>query len=279
MAIYAVGDVQGCLEDLLRLLDVVKFDPAQDQLWLTGDLVNRGPDSLGTLRFVQGLGRQATTVLGNHDLHLLAVAANPSLRKRKDSALDAVLKAKDRDELLDWLRGLPLLHHDPVLKVTLVHAGLAPTWDLPTAISCAKEVEGMLRGPDYQMLFDHMYGDQPRLWHPKLTGWDRLRFIVNCFTRLRFCSSDGGLVLSEKRSPAKAAQELLPWFQVPERQSRGQRILFGHWSTLGRVAWEEEAVWGLDAGCVWGGSLCALRIDPAPWAITRLPCPTHQKNG
>lgn len=277
MAIYAVGDIQGCLQDLQRLLDLVKFDPEQDQLWLTGDLVNRGPDSLGTLRFVHGLGARATTVLGNHDLHLLALATKPGLRKRKDSALDAVLKAEDCDELLDWLRRLPLLHHDPALKVTMVHAGLAPAWDLATAISCAREVEAVLREPGYAALFDHMYGDQPRLWHPTLKGWDRLRYIVNCFTRLRFCSTDGGLALSEKRSPEHAAQDVLPWFQIPDRASRGQRILFGHWSTLGRVAWEEESVWGLDSGCVWGGSLCALRIDPAPWTITQLPCPAHQK--
>jgi bis(5'-nucleosyl)-tetraphosphatase (symmetrical) len=265
---------------LRRLLDQLDFEPGRDRLWLTGDMVNRGPDSLATLRFVKSLGqRTAITVLGNHDLHLLAAAADGGRLRRGDDCLQQVLDAPDSAELLDWLRHLPLLHHDPQLEATLIHAGLPPEWNLDTAIACAAEAEAVLRGSDCAELFRHMYGDQPRLWDPALEGWPRLRFIINCFTRLRYCATDGRLALEHKGEPKEQADGILPWFQLPQRKSRGQRLIFGHWSTLGRVAWTADKVWGLDSGCVWGGSLTALRIDREPWELTQLPCPAHRRPG
>ncbi|HXG28482.1 MAG TPA: symmetrical bis(5'-nucleosyl)-tetraphosphatase [Nevskiales bacterium] len=275
MPLYAIGDVQGCLAELLQLLERLRFSPDRDRLWFTGDLVNRGPDSLGTLRFVRSLGSAAVTVLGNHDLHLLAVAADPQRRRRTDDSLDAVLQAPDRDELLDWLRRQPLLHHDPERAVTMVHAGLPPEWDLAAAQACAREVETVLRAGDGTAFFGHMYGDQPRRWDPALTGWPRLRFIVNCLTRLRYCTPDGRLALEHKGAPDGQRDDVQPWFRLPGRRSRGQRIVFGHWSTLGQVAWDDERVWGLDSGCVWGGRLSALRLDTEPWELTQLPCPPY----
>ena len=279
MAVYAIGDLQGCYDELRRLLDRLDFKPGRDRLWLTGDLVNRGPDSLATLRFVRALGANAVTVLGNHDLHLLAAAIDPDRLRRGDTSLQSVLDAPDCDELLDWLRRLPLLHHDRQHQVTLIHAGLPPDWDLATATACAAEAETALRGPHYRELLEHMYGDKPRRWDPALEGWPRLRFIINCFTRLRYCSTDGRLALEHKGEPGEQADDIVPWFQLPQRRSRGQRLIFGHWSTLGRVAWEDENVWGLDSGCVWGGSLTAMRIDREPWEITQLPCPAHRQPG
>jgi bis(5'-nucleosyl)-tetraphosphatase (symmetrical) len=280
MAVYAIGDIQGCYDELRQLLDRLNFDPAVDRLWLTGDLVNRGPDSLGTLRFVRSLGAGAITVLGNHDLHLLAVATTAGRLRRGDDSLRPVLDAPDRDELLDWLRRQPLLHHDVTYRATLIHAGLPPEWDLNLARACAAEAETMLRGPQCREFFEHMYGDQPRRWDPTLDGWARLRFIINCLTRLRYCAPDGRLALEHKGAPQSQRDDVMPWFQSPGRKSRGQRIIFGHWSTLGRVTWEDESVWGLDTGCVWGGSLTALRIDREPWELTQLACLTqHQKPG
>ncbi len=258
MAVYAVGDVQGCYADLRRLLERIAFDPAEDRLWLTGDLVNRGPESLETLRFVKSLGSRAVCVLGNHDLHLLAVATGTA-QSRKADTLDAVLTAPDRDELLDWLRRQPLLHHDPVLGYTLIHAGLPPQWDLSQARRCAVELETVLRGDGYMDFFRHMYGNQPTQWSDRLQGMDRLRFIVNCFTRLRFCNAGGELDLTTKGAPGTQPPGFMPWFQAPGRLSAGLHILFGHWSTVGEV--NGHNVHALDTGCVWGGNLTALRLD------------------
>ena len=275
MSLYVIGDVQGCHNELRRLLELVRFDPAADRLWFTGDLVNRGPESLAALRFVRSLGDRAITVLGNHDLHLLAVAAGTARLRAGDTGLQAILDAPDRDELLEWLRRQPLLHHDAGLRLTLIHAGLPPEWDLVLARECAGELEAVLRGPRYIEFLQHMYGDQPRRWEADLEGWPRLRFIVNCFTRLRFCAPDGRLALEHKGAPGAQPDAVLPWFALPQRKSRGERILFGHWSTLGQLAWEREQVWGLDTGCVWGGTLTALQIDVEPWALAQLPCPAH----
>src|SRR5690242_15818961 len=197
MAIFAIGDVQGCYDDLMRLLERIHFDESEDQLWFAGDLVNRGPDSVGVLRFVKGLGDSAVSVLGNHDLHLLAVAAGTA-PKRKNDTLDGLLASPQRDDYLDWLRHRPLLHHDPALGYTLVHAGLPPQWDLHQAMACAHELEAALRGPDHVEFFRAMYGDEPRRWDPALKGIERLRFIVNCFTRLRYCGKAGDLDLKSK---------------------------------------------------------------------------------
>jgi bis(5'-nucleosyl)-tetraphosphatase (symmetrical) len=258
MAVFAVGDIQGCYDDLQRLLERIDFDPAEDSLWLTGDLVNRGPQSLATLRFVKSLDSRALCVLGNHDLHLLAVAAGAAESKKADT-LDEVLQAPDRDELLYWLRQLPLLHHDKALGYTLIHAGLPPQWDLAIASDCALELETVLRSDAHVEFFHHMYGNQPRRWSAGLEGMDRLRFIVNCFTRLRYCNAEGDLDLSSKGAPGSQPPGFIPWFTVPGRRSQALHILFGHWSTVGEV--NTHNVHALDTGCVWGGTLTALRLD------------------
>lgn len=268
MAVYAIGDIQGCYRELRRLLDLLRFDPARDRLWLTGDLVNRGAQSLETLRFVRGLGTAAITVLGNHDLHLLAAATHAEKLKPRDT-LDGILNAPDRDELLGWLRCLPLLHHDAQLGYTLVHAGLPPQWDLAQAQACAHEVETQLCSERYADYFAHMYGNEPTQWSEELRGWDRLRFITNCFTRLRYCSADGHIALAHKGTPGTQPAGLLPWFEIPGRRSRDLKLVFGHWSTLGERG--DAGIYALDSGCVWGGRLSALRLDGEP-AWTHLPC-------
>jgi bis(5'-nucleosyl)-tetraphosphatase (symmetrical) len=270
VAIYAIGDVQGCYDELQALLAKLQFDPSQDTLWFTGDLVNRGPRSLDVLRFVSGLGKSAVTVLGNHDLHLLALAALPGARSKNLDTLDDILKASDCDELLDWLRHQPALHHDAELGYTLVHAGLAPQWDLALAQACARELSAVLRDTRlYRELFKHMYGDKPERWSDDLRGMERLRFITNCFTRLRFCDAEGNLKLKNKGKPEHAVDGAYPWFRVPGRRSKDLRIVFGHWSALGY--YREDGVLALDTGCVWGGSLCAARLD-RPGDPVMVPC-------
>lgn len=261
MAVYAIGDLQGCLDPLRRLLDRVAFDPGRDRLWFTGDLVNRGPASLETLRFVHSLGELAVTVLGNHDLHLLVTAWANSRAKKKRDTLEDILAAPDRDELLEWLRRRPLLHHDPEVDFTMVHAGLPPQWDLGEARAAAAELEAVLGGDRFVDFLRQMYGDRPALWDPALTGMDRLRFIVNAFTRMRYLRPDGSLEFDHKGPADRTGAELVPWFRFPGRRSAGLRIVFGHWSTLGEVA--HDGAFSLDTGCVWGGRLTALRLDDA----------------
>ncbi|TAN46795.1 MAG: symmetrical bis(5'-nucleosyl)-tetraphosphatase [Methylococcaceae bacterium] len=265
MAIYTIGDVQGCFDPLRRLLDKLAFDPAHDQLWFTGDLVNRGPHSLDTLRFVKQLADAAVAVLGNHDLHLLAIATCKRKPHRKDT-LHEILAAPDTEELLDWLRRRPLLHQQQVCsgggvmrRLNLIHAGLPPQWDAATAKALAGEVEAVLRGNHYPEFFEHMYGDRPDLWSADLTGWRRLRFITNCLTRMRYCDAEGRLDLTCKLGPSASPTYLLPWFAVPGRRSLGEHIVFGHWSTLGFYA--DQGCYCLDTGCLWGGELTALRLD------------------
>lgn len=272
MAVYAIGDIQGCYDQLLKLLERIEFDPSEDRLWLAGDLVNRGPRSLETLRFVRKLGKSAISVLGNHDLHLLAVAQGHPKHKDKDHTLDAILQADDRDELLDWLRQRPLIHHSNKLGFTLIHAGLPPQWDISTAIRLASEVESTLRNADYRDFCMAMYGNRPSRWSNDLSGMDRLRFITNCFTRLRYCNADGSLALKEKGPPGSQRSGCLPWFALPDRASRNDRILFGHWSTLGY--WQGNNCWALDSGCLWGGNLTALKLrrSKSP-KVFQLDCP------
>lgn len=258
MATYAIGDVQGCYQELLALLAEIKFNPGKDQLWFTGDLVNRGPDSLKVLRFVRDLGAAALSVLGNHDLHLLACAEGLAPIHRGDT-LDDILGAEDKDELLHWLRHCPLLHHAPELDYTLVHAGLPPQWDIALAQTCAAEVEGVLRSPEYRELLAYMYGNEPNAWDESLTGRDRLRFITNCFTRLRYCDAQGHLYLDAKGEPGTQPAEAMPWFEVPQRHNQNLRIIFGHWSSLGWC--REQGIISLDTGCLWGGLLTAYRLD------------------
>jgi bis(5'-nucleosyl)-tetraphosphatase (symmetrical) len=258
MAVYAIGDIQGCYDPLRRLLDKLKFKSDRDKLWFTGDLVNRGPKSLKVLRFVRSLDNNAITVLGNHDLHLLAVSEFPERRRRKDT-LNNILDAPDRDELLYWLRHRPLLHHDKKLDFTLVHAGLAPKWDLNSARAAATELESVLQGDRYQDFLRQMYGDAPDDWSKNMKKIDRLRYITNCLTRMRFCDRKGRLELSFKGRPRGKNWKYVPWFRVPGRANRKLRIVFGHWSTLGPVT--EKRIFPLDSGCVWGGCLTALRLD------------------
>lgn len=261
MALYAVGDLQGNLDPLQRLLDRLQFDPAQDRLLLTGDLVARGPDSLGCLRAVRALGPAALTVLGNHDLHLIALWRGKS-RKRAENDLAAVLAAPDADELLDWLRRQRLAWREPTTGTLLIHAGLPPQWTQADTLARAAEVEAVLRD-DTRLddFLEQMYGDQPERWSDDLHGAARLRFIVNVLTRARYCTADGRFEYRQKGQPGTQAEGWLPWFQVPGRRSRRSRIVFGHWSTLGQLAWPESGVHGLDTGYVWGGSLTALHLD------------------
>ncbi|BAW80441.1 bis(5'-nucleosyl)-tetraphosphatase [Candidatus Nitrosoglobus terrae] len=259
MAVYAIGDIQGCYAELQQLLEQIHFDVKKDQLWMTGDLVNRGPQSLAVLRFIYSLGDRVVSVLGNHDLHLLAVAAGVRDLFPEDT-LAPILAAPDREELITWLRYRPLFYQDPLLGVTLIHAGLPPQWDITTAEACASELEAVLQGPGWQNFLAHMYGDKPDNWCDSLEGWDRLRLIANCLTRLRYCNTKGQLKLKIKGSPEVKTKELIPWFEMPDRASRGSRIIFGHWATLGVGAYD-DSVFALDGGCVWGGQLVALRLD------------------
>jgi bis(5'-nucleosyl)-tetraphosphatase (symmetrical) len=268
VAHYAIGDLQGCHAEFMALLGRLKFDPARDRLWLTGDLVNRGPDSLAVLREVMSLGRSATVVLGNHDLHLLALAYAPGSVKRREPELEAVLAAPDAGGLLEWLAARPLLHRDAALGWTLIHAGLPPQWTLAQAESCAREVESALRKDVARMLGD-MYGDAPDLWSPDLEGAERLRFSVNCLTRLRFVDRKGRLLLGYKGAIADAPAGSMPWFRHPERATRNDALVFGHWSALGYLA--EPGLRALDTGCVWGGSLTAIRLDREMEPV-KLPC-------
>jgi bis(5'-nucleosyl)-tetraphosphatase (symmetrical) len=259
MAIYAVGDVQGCCTELERLLAGLAFDANRDRVWFVGDLVNRGPRSLDVLRLVMELGEAATVVLGNHDLHLLAIARGHAGMRGPDRTLQPILDAPDRERLLDWLQSRPMLHYDAGLGITMIHAGLPPQWDIATARRCAAELEAALRSDHSGRLFAAMYGNQPDLWREDLEGDDRLRFITNALTRLRVCDADGRLLLKFKGPLAAAPTGAIPWFRAPRRRSAGARIVCGHWSALGYL--DEGGVLALDTGCVWGGPLTAQRLD------------------
>lgn len=256
MAIYAIGDIQGCYVELQQLLEKIRFDPARDRIWLVGDLVNRGPASLQVLRLVKSLGDSAITVLGNHDLHLLAVAAGEAALHRSDT-LDEVLHAPDRDELLAWLRHRPLLHTDS--DYVLVHAGLLPQWSVPQAAGLAREVEDALRGDDHAIFFEHMYGNSPHGWRDDYSGYKRLRVITNAFTRMRICTPQGEMEFKFKGEAEKIPQGYMPWFDLPKRQSRDATVIFGHWSALGLKV--TPNLIALDTGCLWGGTLTAIRLE------------------
>lgn len=262
MSTYAVGDVQGCLAELEALLERIDFCAGRDRLVFVGDLVNRGPDSLGVLRKVRGLGDAAVCVLGNHDLHLIAVA-HGARRLRRDDTFADVLEAPDGRVLVEWLRHLPLIHRERAHGFTVVHAGLPPQWSVEQAERLAHEVQDVLRGPGAAALLADMYGDGPERWSETLAGTARLRFIVNACTRLRFCDAAGRLALGETGPPGTQPPPYLPWFAVPGRRSAGERIAFGHWSTLRLDAAEQarHKVYPLDTSCVWGGELTAMRLE------------------
>jgi bis(5'-nucleosyl)-tetraphosphatase (symmetrical) len=257
MARWAVGDVQGCCEELEQLLSRIRFSADRDQLWLVGDLVNRGPASLAVLRLVRSLGDSAISVLGNHDLHLLAVAWSGA-RLRKSDTLSEILAAPDREALLQWLQQLPLAHFEPQHGDLLLHAGVLPQWSVAQTLDLAAEVQQALRD-NPRALLSNMYSDQPDRWQATLAGPDRLRLVINVLTRLRFCTAEGRVDFKQKGKPDSAPKPWLPWFKAPQRASRDQRIVFGHWSALG--FYSERGVLGLDTGCVWGGALTAVNLD------------------
>jgi bis(5'-nucleosyl)-tetraphosphatase (symmetrical) len=265
---HAVGDIQGCYEELRALLARLSFSSDRDRLWFVGDLVNRGPRSLEVLRFVRSLGDNAVTVLGNHDLHLLAVACGCRSERRSDT-LHEVLQAPDREALLEWLASRPLAHFEG--GDLMVHAGVVPEWTVETVIQLAREIEWALRN-EPRKLFDNMYGDEPDRWSEDLEGAERLRFAINVLTRMRVCTSDGRINLKIKGKPPGASSPWRPWFDLEHRRTRGARIVFGHWSALGLMVRADVA--GLDSGCVWGGALTALDLDSG--AATSVPCGAYQ---
>jgi bis(5'-nucleosyl)-tetraphosphatase (symmetrical) len=256
MPTYAIGDLQGCHAPLLRLLDKLKFDPAADRLLFVGDLVNRGPDSLEVLRLLRNLGDAAISVLGNHDLHLLALAEGFG-RMRKGDTLDAVLAAPDRDELLHWLRQQRLAWRQG--DVLMVHAGVLPAWSVDDTMQRAAEAEAALQGAHYRDFFEKMYGNAPIAWEDDLQGIERLRVIVNAFTRLRYCSLEGEMEFHHKGAPGTQPLGWLPWFDVPGRKSAEATFIIGHWSTLGLI--NRSRLIALDTGCLWGGELTAVRLE------------------
>ena len=274
MALYAIGDVQGCYDSLQQLLDRIRFNPGHDRLWFTGDLVNRGPRSADVVRFVAGLGDRAVAVLGNHDLHLLASVATGSSPAPEDTFND-ILFASDSEYLLSWIASRPLIHRDPPSGYALVHAGLLAQWSVDDAVRLAGEVEAILRGTKSGEFLKHMYGDFPDCWNDEISGVDRWRLIVNGFTRLRFCYPDGRMDFCCNGPPGSQSHPVLPWFQIPARRSRGERIVFGHWSLLG--CWNADGVIGVDTGCPWGRQLTAVRLDVEPPEFVSVPCPASRK--
>jgi bis(5'-nucleosyl)-tetraphosphatase (symmetrical) len=255
MTTYAIGDLQGCHAELCDLLALVGFSRTSDRLWLVGDLVNRGPASLAVLREVRALGDAATTVLGNHDLHLMTVAAGHRRPHRGDT-IDDILAAPDRDELIDWLARQPLVHVED--EWLMVHAGLLPSWTPATALMLSREVAAVLQGPGRTEFLRELYGDEPRTWSEALTGVARLRAIVNVCTRLRFCTHDDTMEFREKRGAAHAPDGYRAWFEQPGRRSAHVNVVCGHWSTLDLML--RPNVTMLDSGCVWGGALTAMRL-------------------
>lgn len=272
--IYLVGDLQGCCDPLQRLLAQLDFSPSRDRLYVLGDLVNRGPGSLEVLRSLQAMGDAATCLLGNHDLHLLAVASGLRAPHRSDT-LHEVLAAPDRETLLEWVRHrrLAVREHGWLM----VHAGVAPAWDADLTLHLAAEVEACLRSPHHAQFLQHMYGNEPARWSDDLTGHDRLRNVVNTLTRIRFCTPDGHLEFAAKESAQQAPEGYLPWFDVPGRRTAGTPIAFGHWSTLGLL--QRPDLLALDTGCVWGGRLTACRIDGGRREIIQVECEAAQRPG
>lgn len=259
MPTYAIGDIQGCFTQFQALLDQIHFDPKQDILWFTGDLVNRGPHSLEVLRFIKALGDQHITILGNHDLHLIAVAYGTQSIRTSDSFSD-ILSAPDKTELIDWLRKRPLLHHDKTTNYCMTHAGIAPFWHVQEAESLAHEVETILSGDSPLLFLENMYGNLPDNWDNLLSGVERLRCITNYLTRMRFCYADGRLNLTYKGQVSDHPPELIPWFDVPNRKNKEVKIVFGHWAALGGKT-DARNLFALDTGCVWGNCLTAMRLE------------------
>lgn len=272
--IYLLGDVQGCGDPLARLLDEVAFSPSRDHLYVLGDLVNRGPDSLGVLRRLKALGSSATCLLGNHDLHLLGVAQGVRKLHKGDTVAD-ILDAPDREEWLAWLR-----QHRLAVQAhgwLMVHAGVLPQWDATQTLALAAEVEAVLQGPGLAEFLPLMYGKQPDVWRDDLTGADRWRCAINGLTRVRFCTAEGRMDFENKDGAAAAPEGLMPWFDVPGRRTVGTPVAFGHWSTLGLI--NRDDLLSLDTGCVWGGQLTAVRLSDSGREVIQIPCAKAQKPG
>jgi bis(5'-nucleosyl)-tetraphosphatase (symmetrical) len=272
--IYLLGDLQGCCNPLDRLLQTIDFSPSRDHLFVLGDLVNRGPDSLGVLRRLRALGNAVTCLLGNHDLHLLAVAHGVRKPHRSDT-LDDILNAPDRDAWLDWLRQRRLAVH--AHGWLMVHAGVVPQWDADQTVALAGEVEAMLKGPDVGEFLTRMYGNEPDRWDSSLQGVPRWRCVVNSLTRLRFCSVDGTMDFVTKDGAGSAPEGFMPWFEVPGRRTLGTPVAFGHWSTLGLI--DRDDLLSLDTGCVWGGQLTAVRVDGTTREVIQIDCPQALEPG
>ncbi len=269
MTTYVIGDVQGCFDELLELVDYIAFNPKKDQLWFVGDLVNRGPKSIETLRWVKSLGNSAVTVLGNHDLHLLAAHAGAK-DIQTGSSLHTALQAEDIGELVHWLRKQSLIRYNKALKFAMVHAGLAPQWSIKDALRYAKEVENALQSKKYKDFLFNMYGDLPNQWDGRLKGWNRLRTITNFMTRVRYCNDNGVMSFTEKGTPGTQRASMKPWYEIPSRKSQNTTIVFGHWSTLGHK--HEHNIISTDTGCLWGGQLTAIKIEPESLTIYQLNC-------
>jgi len=276
VAVYAIGDVQGCYTALQRLLAHIAFDPTQDRLWLVGDLVNRGPESAACLRFLRGLGSGAvTSVLGNHDLYLLAVVAG--LRRKRRDTLDDVLNAPDRSALIDWLRHRPLIWAEAELGWAMVHAGLPPEWSFAQAQAAAGAVEARLRASDWQAWLPGLFGNEPRTWHQAGGPVAGQRFTVNALTRMRYCDAESGaLDFDHTGPPGTQPVPLQPWYRG-RSPADGMRLVFGHWSALGGLS--AAPIYGVDTGCVWGGRLTALRLDTLMPAWYSVACPRSTDSG
>jgi bis(5'-nucleosyl)-tetraphosphatase (symmetrical) len=269
LAIYAIGDLQGCYDPFRRLLDAIDFEPSRDTLWLAGDLVNRGPKSLKTLRFVHEIRDSVTSVLGNHDLHLLALQSGAVRNGNRFRSLRKLLNASDAEELCDWLRHRPLAHYDKKLDTLLVHAGTHPRWTPKKTLALAAEVEEALQGDDYVAVLGRMYGNTPNKWSSKLEGYKRLRFIINCLTRMRAITADERLDLNFSGSPWRTRKGTRPWFEAEEPAWGDTRIVFGHWSVLGLVVLPNLV--SLDTGCIWGRQLTAVRLDKRRPRVIQVP--------
>jgi len=269
MSTYAIGDIQGCYDELILLLDKINFDEKKDSLWFVGDLVNRGPKSLETLRFVKSLKNKPIVVLGNHDLHLLAVSEGFRTVHLKDTFQD-VLNAPDKNDLFAWLKAQKFLHLDNKLNFVMTHAGIYPLWTLENAMQFAKELEAIIHGEQYREFLAHMYGNQPECWSESLTGWERYRFIVNAFVRMRYVDSQGRLDMKETCPIGSQPDTLIPWFKLANRKSIKQDIVFGHWASIVGVT-NEPNVFAVDTGCVWDRELTALRLeDQRRFSVTKL---------
>jgi bis(5'-nucleosyl)-tetraphosphatase (symmetrical) len=264
MATYAIGDLQGCADEFDALLRKIEFRKKRDTLWLVGDLVNRGPDSLGVLRRVIDLGDSAVSVLGNHDLHLLATVAGRREMSPADTFQD-VLNAPDAGDLIDWVRSRPLLHYDAAAARVLVHAGIPPAWTVLEARKHAREIETLLRGRRWRQSLRSMYGNEPAQWSPKLRSAERRRFTINGLTRMRYCDRHGRLDLRYSGPPGTQDEGLIPWFDVPDRRAADVHIVFGHWAALGLL--RRADVTAVDTGCAWGERLTAVRLDAQARAV------------